>query len=267
MKVGTLALSTLESFLHNRIVVLVLILGLCIVILMMISVWGTRAAASVSNHQAMEGMVLETVSFAMSFMSFLGSILAAWGAADAVHSEIKSGTVLAVMARPVKRWEFLLGKYLGVILFMLCYVLLMMAMTYSVVSFAGMSVHASPWILLIYPVVRYAIWAGLALALTTLVHPVVTMGLLFAISLLTDFVAPGSMNWIPKLHWLKTGLYYLLPSTNLLTEGRFLSLRQASIKQAGWAQHAISLGYGLDCALILVLLAMWSFHYRSLRQD
>ena len=31
-------------------------------------------------------------------------------------------------------------------------------------------------------------------------------------------------------------------------------------------QHAISLGYGLDVALILVLLAMWSFHYRSLRQ-
>lgn len=87
------------------------------------------------------------------------------------------------------------------------------------------------------------------------------------IFLLTDFVAPGSAAWVEKLRWLKTGLYYLLPSTHLLTEGRFLSLRQAAIKQATWIEHAVSLAYGLDCALILVLLAMWSFHYRSLKQD
>lgn len=171
MKVGTLALSTLESFLHNRIVVLVLILGLCVVMLMMIPLWGAKLAMNASNHQAVEGMVLEFVSNAMSFMSALGSILAAWGAADAVYTELKSGTVLAVMARPVKRWEFLLGKYLGVMMFMLCYVLLMTAMTYFVVSFAGMKVPAAPWILLLYPMVRYAIWAGLALVSTTFVPP------------------------------------------------------------------------------------------------
>jgi ABC-type transport system involved in multi-copper enzyme maturation permease subunit len=267
VKVGTLALSTWESFLHNRIVVLVLILGFCIVGLMMISLWGTRAAAGTSNHQAMQGMVLELVSNAMSFMSSLGSILAAWGAADAVYTELKSGTVLAVMARPVKRWEFLLGKYFGVLLFMFCYVLLMMAMSYFVVSFAGMSVPAAPWILLVYPMVRYAIWAGFALILTTLVHPAVSMGILFALYLVMVLAGPQGPAWVPKLHWLKVGLFYLLPSTNLLTEGRFLSLRQASIKQSGWLQHTLSLGYGLDVALVLVLLAMWSFHYRSLRQD
>jgi ABC-type transport system involved in multi-copper enzyme maturation permease subunit len=267
MKVGTLALSTLESFLHNRIVVLVLILGFCIVGLMMIPLWGAKVATTASNHQAMEGMVLEVVSRVMSFMSGLGSVLAAWGAADAVYAELKSGTVLAVMARPVKRWEFLLGKYLGVLLFMFCYVLLMLAMSYFLVFFAGMRVHAAPWILLVYPMVRYAIWAGLALIFTTFVHPAVTMGILLALYLLMEVSGPDAFEWTPKLQWLKTGLFYLLPSTNLLTEGRFLSLRQASIKQAGWVQHAISLGYALDIALILVLLAMWSFHYRSLRQD
>ena len=267
MKVGTLALSTLESFLHNRMVVLVLILGMCVVLLMMIPLWGAKVATNSANHQAMEGMVLEVVSRVMSFMSALGSILAAWGAADAVHNELKSGTVLAVMARPVKRWEFLLGKYLGVMLFMFCYVLLMLGMSYFLVTFAGMKVHAAAWILLIYPMVRYAICAGMALVLTTFVHPTVVMGLLLVTWLLTESSGPEGFEWTPKLQWLKTGLYYFLPSTNLLTEGRFLSLRQASIKQVGWAQHAISLGYGLDCALILVLLAMWSFHYRSLRQD
>jgi ABC-type transport system involved in multi-copper enzyme maturation permease subunit len=267
VKVVTLALSTLESFLHNRIIILVLIFGICIVFLMMIPLWGVRMSANGPNHQAVEGMVLEFVSNSMSFMSMLGSILAAWGAADVVYSELKSGTVLAVMARPVKRWQFLLGKYFGVLLFMFCYVLFMLAMTYTVVTFAGMRVHAAPWILVLYPMARYAIWAALALIFTTFVPPAVTMGFLLVISIGTTFVGPNSRAWVPKLHWLKTGLYYLLPSTQLLTEDRFLSLRQASIKQGGWIEHAISLGYGLDIALILVLLAMWSFHYRSLRQD
>jgi hypothetical protein len=80
-------------------------------------------------------------------------------------------------------------------------------------------------------------------------------------------VGPYSTDWTPKLHRLQVALYYLLPSTNLLTESRFLSLRQASIKQASWLEHALSLGYGLDCAMVLFLLAAWSFHYRSLRQE
>jgi len=115
--------------------------------------------------------------------------------------------------------------------------------------------------------VRYAIYAGLALCLATLVHPVVTMGTMLALWILTETVGPGAVAWNAKLKWLKTALYYFLPSTNLFGEGRFLSLRQAALKQATWSDHAITLAYGLDCALILVLLAMWSFHYRSLRQD
>jgi ABC-type transport system involved in multi-copper enzyme maturation permease subunit len=171
------------------------------------------------------------------------------------------------MARPVKRWEFLLGKYLGVMFFMFFYALLMIAMSYSMVAFAGMRVHAAPWLLLVYPLARYAIYAAMALAITTLVHPTVAMGVLLVLYLLTASVGPRSFEWTPKLHWLKTAFYYLLPSTNLLTEERFLSLRQAAVKQASWSQHALSLAYGLDWAFILLLLAMWSFHYRSLRQD
>ena len=43
--------------------------------------------------------------------------------------------------------------------------------------------------------------------------------------------------------------------------------RQAAMKQATWQDHAISLAYGLDFALVILLSAMWSFHYRTLRKD
>jgi ABC-type transport system involved in multi-copper enzyme maturation permease subunit len=266
-KIKTLATSTLENFLHNRLLLLVLILALCLLTLMLFPLLAAKSRTTGENQQAMASMVLELISQVMSFSSGLGTLLAAWGAADAFNTELKSGTVLAIMARPVKRWEFLLGKYLGVMLFMGCYVLVMLALSYGMASLAGVHIQASPLVLIFYPMVRYAIYAAIAMFFATLTNTIATMGAIFVIAMGIDFVTPRSPAWMPKLAWLKTTLYYVLPSTNLLTEDRFLSLRQASLKQATWQQHAISLAYGLDFALIVLLFAMWSFHYRTLRED
>lgn len=267
MKIKTLSLSTLESFLHNRLLLLVLILALCLLTLMLFPLLQAKSHTTGENQQAMASMVLEMISQVMSFSSGLGSLLAAWCAADAFNTELKSGTVLAIMARPVERWQFLLGKYLGVMLFMGCYVLVMLALSYGMAWLAGVHMQASPLVLILYPMVRYAIYAAIALFFATLTNTMATMGAVFVIALGIEFVAPRSQAWAPKVAWLKTALYYVLPSTGLLTEDRFLSLRQASLKQATWQQHGITLAYGLDFALIVVLVAMWSFHYRTLRKD
>ncbi|HXR33056.1 MAG TPA: ABC transporter permease [Verrucomicrobiae bacterium] len=268
MKLATLALSTLESFLQNRMIVLILVLAACVVLLMMFPLLNASYHTTAENQQSMASVVLEVISNVMSFVSGLGSLLAAWAAVDAVSSELKSGTVLAVMARPVKRWQFLLGKFLGVMLFMACYVGMLISVSYLLAWLGGVKIQAAPWVLLVYPLVRYSIYAALATLCATAVHPVVSMGAIFVVSILTDVVMPGTVAWYHKVAWLKTAIYYVLPSTNLLTEGRFLSLRQAAVKQTTLLEHAISLGYGLDCALIFLLLAMWAFHYRSLlRQD
>ena len=267
MKILTLASGTAKSFLHNRLIVAFLIIAICIILMMMAPLYAIRHHLTPENQQGMESMVLEILSQVMSFVSGLGSLLAAWSAADALSSELKSGTVLAVMARPVKRWEFLLGKYLGVMLFMSAYIAMMIGLSYLLSAMGGQRLHAAPWILILYPMVRYSIYAALALFFATFLHPVMSMGAVFVISILTEMVGPHATDWTPKLHQLQVALYYLLPSTNLLTESRFLSLRQASLKQASWLEHALSLGYGLDCAMVLFLLAAWSFHYRTLRQE
>src|SRR5215471_4687222 len=114
MRILTLALNTWESFVHNRLIMVVLILSGCIILLMMFPLMGMRAYTNSANQQMMEGAVLDMIAGVMGFVSGLGSLLAAWGAADAYNTELKSGTVLAVMARPVRRWEFLAGKYAGV---------------------------------------------------------------------------------------------------------------------------------------------------------
>jgi len=162
VKLATLALSTLESFLQNRMIVLILVLAACVVLLMMFPLLNASYHTTAENQQSMASVVLEVISNVMSFVSGLGSLLAAWAAVDAVSSELKSGTVLAVMARPVKRWQFLLGKFLGVMLFMACYVGMLISVSYLLAWLGGVKIQAAPWVLLVYPLVRYSIYAALA---------------------------------------------------------------------------------------------------------
>ncbi len=70
-------------------------------------------------------------------------------------------------------------------------------------------------------------------------------------------------NW----KYLRVPLWIALPSTSLLSEERFLTITHATVKQIGLLEHLTTLAYGLDYALVFVLMAMWSFRYRSLTRD
>jgi ABC-type transport system involved in multi-copper enzyme maturation permease subunit len=267
MKIRAIALNTLSGFLHDKLIILFSALFACVVLLMMTPMLGMKAMATASNAGQMQAMVLNLVSFIMSMVSGFGSLLAAWAAANAVASEMKSGTILAVMARPVRRWEFLAGKYLGVMLLMAVYVLLMFGLSYLLAWMGGERIQSTPWVLIIYPLVRYAIYSGIAMLLVTVLHPIVTFGVVTVISVLAAVVAPAAQSSSMITRWVRTPLYLILPSTTLLSEDRFLSVTQASLKQTGWLEHLTTLVYGLDYALVCLLLAAWSFHYRNLKRD
>jgi ABC-type transport system involved in multi-copper enzyme maturation permease subunit len=200
----------------------------------------------------------------MGLVSGLGSLLAAWAAADAVWSEMRSGTILAVMARPVRRWEFLLGKYLGVQLLMAVYVLFLFGMSYLLAWIGGARIQSTAWVLIAYPMVRYAIYSAMAMLLATALHPVLSFGIVMVVSVLASMLGPGGSalgRFVPA--WLRGAAYSVLPSTDLLSETRFLTITEARLKLVPWTNHAIALAYGLDYAL-LFLLAVWAFRRRGL---
>ena len=267
MILKAIAFNTFGTFLRDKILIVVAILFACGLLLMMTPLLGAKAIASVGNAQQAQAMVLEVVSVILFFTSGFGSLLAAWAAADSVASEMKSGTILAVMARPVKRWEFLLGKFLGVMLLMSAYIVMMFVLSYLLALIGGQKIHSAPWVLLLYPLVRYSIYSALAMVLVTVLHPVIAWGITTGTALVILIVQPGDPVKNAAWRWIKNILYTILPSSGLLSEERFLTIKEAAIKHVGWQDHLTALGYGLDYAAVLLLLAMWSFHNRSLRRD
>lgn len=264
MKVRAIALNTFGSLLRNRLVILFLAGLICVLLLMMSPLLIAKSMATPMGAAQSQSLVLGLVSGIMSLVSGFGSLLVAWASADVVSTEMRSGTILAVMARPVRRWEFLLGKYLGVQLLMLVYVLGMLGLGYLLAWIGGNAIQSTPWLLIVYPLVRYAIYGAIAMFLVTIFHPVVSFGIVLVVAVLAFILRPGSGHLFFLPDWLRAGVYAILPSTDLLSETRFLVLTQASLRAEPWTHHLTALIYGLDYALVCFLLAIWSFRRRSL---
>ncbi|HUP04845.1 MAG TPA: ABC transporter permease [Bryobacteraceae bacterium] len=266
MKVRAIALNTLRSLVRDKLLIVFAALFLC-VLLLMVGMLSMMKSVS-QSADALAGSWLSFLSAIMGMISGLGSLLAAWAAANSVWSEMKSGTILAVMARPVRRWEFLLGKYLGVMMLMAVYTAFLLAMSYLLAWIGGSRIESEPWTLIAYPMVRYAIYGALAMLLVTAMHPVISLAITMVVSVLASTLGPGSaFSRLFPLPWLRNAVYAVLPSTGLLSESRFLTISRERVTQTPLAEHAIALCYGLDYALVLFLLAAWAFRRRSLARD
>lgn len=267
MKTGTIALNTFGSLLRDKLLIVFAIVFACVVLLMMTPLLGMKAMTNASNMRSAQAFVLDFVAFIMAVVSGCGSLMVAWLAANSVATELKSGTVLAVMARPVKRWEYLLGKYLGVMLLMSFYVVMMFVLSYILAWLGGQRIQSTSWVLLVYPLVRYAIYGAIATSLVTLMHPILAWGLTLLVSVGAAVSAPSTAVSKPHLKAFLAVVYSILPSSNLLSEDRFLTIKNASVHPVSWLDHLTTLSYGLDYAFVFLLLAMWSFHHRGLKRD
>ncbi len=185
-----------------------------------------KAMTTAQNAQQMQGFILNEVALLMSLVSSFGSMLAAWAAVDSVAGEMRSGTILVVMARSLRRWEFLAGKYLGVLMLMGVYVLVMLGVTFLLAWLGGQRFHTALWTLLVYPMVRYAIWAAISMFLVTLVHPILAMGLVVVLATLVEVF--GAKSGMPA--WFRLPVHLVLPLTGVLSELRFLAITRASLK-------------------------------------
>ena len=98
-------------------------LGLLSVALLGLSAWGLSRLAGVEHSvggltglqaRLVASQLLNLVMFGLSLIGALGT---AFLAGPTLAGEVESGVVLAVLARPVRRWQLLLGKWLGLVTF------------------------------------------------------------------------------------------------------------------------------------------------------
>ncbi len=115
----TIAALTLREASRRRVV---LALGAMTLLLLALSGWGfSRLAAESGGSALTSGEARLTASILINLVMFGYSLIAALGTAflagPTVSGETESGIVLSLLARPVRRSAYLLGKWLGLVAF------------------------------------------------------------------------------------------------------------------------------------------------------
>ncbi|MFZ5595471.1 MAG: ABC transporter permease [Bacillota bacterium] len=117
--------------------------------------------------------------FGLYFGSFIVSFLAIVSTAGIISSEIESGNIQAIIPKPLRRSEIVLGKFLGQGLFLAVYAALMFGVIYMVVHFrTGLQITGG--------------WEAAALFA---LEPLTLMAVTFLASTLTSTVAGGAISF------------------------------------------------------------------------
>lgn len=254
MKVGAIALNTFKEAVRDRILYAMLAFALIMLIgstvLVQLSVGG-------------EAKILKDLG--LTCISLFGTLIAIFLGIGLVSKEIEKRTVYTMLSKPIHRYQFILGKYLGLGLTLWINVLVMTLCLIGLVSlWEGVSsLRMLPAVLFIF--LELLLITALALLFSTFSSP--TLSAIFTLCL---FVA-GHLSADLKLFaarfggsatkFLAEALYYLLPNLSRL------NLKDQAVHGFGidGTVMAVSLLYAILYTATLLFAATAVFQRRDFR--
>ena len=92
----------------------------------------------------------------LTLIMVLSIIVAVWSASVSVSEEVEGRTALTVLSKPVQRWQFILGKFLGIlgpvlVLFVVLGFLFLMTVSFKVVYDAREGARQEPSLAIVLP--------------------------------------------------------------------------------------------------------------------
>jgi ABC-type transport system involved in multi-copper enzyme maturation permease subunit len=209
MRIIALAKFTLKSYLQEKILLVVMIFAA----LLMLSSYVLAPLAVGAQQKIVVDIGLAAISiFAVALIVLLG--------ASSFHLEKERGILRALLAKPISRVEFVLGKYAGTVAMVSIVIVLMAAVHMLVVTLSGAEVTDGMVAAVYLTVLEGAVVTALLTLFSSFTSPV--LGSFFTIScvvaghfssdLLTFAERMGGAA--PKI--VAGGAYYLLPNLELL---------------------------------------------------
>lgn len=207
-RVGVVALNTFREAVRDRVLYNLVFFALVMI------------AASILVGQVsigIEEMVI--VSLGLSAISVIGLLIAVFVGVGLVSKEMEKRTLYALLAKPVRRWEFLLGKFGGLVLTLTVNTMAMAAglfLALKLVKQSGEHVEGPILVAVYFILLKLALVVALALLFSCYTTPLLsilcTAGLYVAGLFVTQMREYRSETVSPALQSLLKKLSYVLPN-------------------------------------------------------
>lgn len=230
---------------------------------------GLILLSAVLSNLTLGWAVRIVTNLSLSTVSLSGSAMALLLGVRSVAGEVERKTAYPVLARPISRWTYVLGRYLGVMATVSVNVLLMyLAATAMIAAYSheGSFQYAADAYLatLAMMMLRFAIIAAIAVLFSSFTSSTVafiaSVGMVIAGSFTSDlrfFLGQSESAFTQKLGDL---LYWTLPDLSTLETMPLL----VHGKEVLTAQVGTAAVYGSFYLLALLTLASWLFESRDL---
>ena len=200
----------------------------------------------------------------LAAINIFGVLIAIFIGIGLVSKEIDKKTIYTIISKPVPRYEFLLGKYLGLSITLLVNTLIMLAGFLLVLFYMDVPISLLLFKAVFLIFLELMVVTAVALLFSTFTTP--TLSAIFTLSIYVIGHLTGDLKALgTKLEGsgrlFLTGLYYLMPNLeNFNIKGRVIHHLEIS-----GTDLALILAYGLLYITLLLLLASVIFQRRDFR--
>ncbi|MFM8552523.1 MAG: ABC transporter permease [Nitrospiraceae bacterium] len=203
------------------------------------------------------------IDMGLATMNLAGVVIAAFVGIGLVGKEIERRTVYTILARPISRTQFILGKYLGLVLTLLVNVTFMLAVFLVTLWVYHTPLHAALFQAVGLIFVELLLVTALALFFstfsTTTLSAIMTLGFYVIGHVTTDLKGLGENSQHAAVQMVVTWLYYLCPNLEVLNVKGQASA--GGIVEASYV--AVASLYGLLYAGLLLTAACAVFRSRD----
>jgi Cu-processing system permease protein len=255
--IGVVALNTFREAVRDRVLYNLVFFAL----LMM-------AAAVLVGQISIDIEEIVIVTLGLSAVSIIGLLIAVFTGVGLVSKEIDKRTLYALLAKPVRRWEFLLGKFAGLVLTLTVNTAAMAAGLFLALCYVKHALHRADLVVLVavyFILLKLALVVALAMLFSCFTTPLLatlfTAGLYVAGLFVHEMRGVQSDLISPAVAAMLGWISYLLPN--------FENFDVMSVAAHGRAIPGIlvaqnTLYTGLYCAIVLAVAAA-IFSQRNLK--
>lgn len=165
---------------------------------------------------------LVVINLGLTAVSLFGVVIAIFIGIGLVSKEIEKRTLYTVLSRPVRRWEFIVGKFFGLAGTLVVNAFLMAIGVFAALLYVAHKFVASDAQILVavyFIVLQFVIICALALLFSSFSSPLLSAVFTFALFVIGNF-AEDLRGFAGMTHgltrWLATGAAYLVPNLSAL---------------------------------------------------
>jgi ABC-type transport system involved in multi-copper enzyme maturation permease subunit len=158
------------------------------------------------------------VNLGLTAVSLFGIVIAIFIGIGLVSKEMEKRTLYTVLSRPVRRWEFIFGKFWGLVGTLVVNTFFMALGFFAALLYLAHRFQHSDGYLLValyFIVLQFVIITALALLFSTFSSPLLSAVFAFALFIIGTF-AEDLRGFAAMAHgltrWLATGMAYLAPN-------------------------------------------------------